>query len=388
MFVRFLAGLALLLLNTSCSDFSEQEVSSINPMQSSEEQLAKSGLDLMEKNTQGLAQSVRNLHSVLENSCEDSSKENKNIESAYRNLIQQFYHFSLFSLATKSEEIYYSILNRCLVDTQVILTKQKELLPETLHPSIKGLLAIEYLLFEKSLVSACSPSTQPQTVQWNALSEAEKRKDRCRHALVLTQKVKSWTDQLEKKWSAKSNSDYEKNLTELEYTHSPKNLVKLTIQYMGNLEKSKDNILGIPLGLNSLCESETQKCVEKVPFVYSDLGLSAVVGALQSFKSIFLNVEKYLNQKGKNDLASNIKQAVNTALATAQLLDTTQGLRTYVVNMNPQLCRSTTLDPLKPNEPICLLFKQVELITDIYKTDLLTFMSLEVQSDIPQGDND
>lgn len=388
MFARFLLGVVFVVINTSCSEFSKQEVGASNTTQSIEEQLAQAGLALMENNTQNLAKSVRTLYQALENSCDDVSKENKNISSAYRNLVQEYYNFSLFSLATTHEEIYYSILNRCLVDTQVLLTKQKELLPENLHPSIKGLLALEYLLFEKTLISSCSPNAHPQTAQWSSLSESEKRKDRCQHARVLTQKMMAWTDQLEKKWSAISNPDYEKNLTTLEYTHSPKNLVKLIIQYMGNLEKSKDAILGIPLGLNSQCENEAQKCVEKIPFVYSDTGLSAIIGALQSFSSVFVNVEKYLNQRGQTALAMDLKQALDVALNQAQRLDALQGLRPFVVNMNPQLCRETTLDPLKPHEPICLLFKQVERITDIYKTDLLTFMSLEVQSDIPQGDND
>lgn len=389
MLVRIFIRIGFVLAITSCSEFSKQEVDSSSATISSEEQLAQSGLQLMQQNIQELSKSARDLQQTLKIECDSFSKneENKALFSSYKELIRKYYQFSLFSLATTTEDIFYPILNRCIVDTQVILTKQKNLLPENLHPSIKGLLAIEYLLFEKSLVSVCSPNAQPQTAEWNALSESEKRQDRCQHAIVLTEKIIAFTDALEQKWTP-NNPNYQKTLMELEYTHSPKNLVKTIVQFMGNLEKSKDNILGIPLGLNSQCQNEAQKCVDKVPFVYTDLGLTALVGALQSFHSVFINLEKYLKQKGQTVLSDQLKQAIAIALRHGQKLESTQSFLPFVLGMNPQLCRETTLDPLKPNEPICLLFKQVELITDIYKTDLLTFMSLEVQSEIPQGDND
>lgn len=399
--------LLILLLNSSCSDYAKQETTTPVGKVTSDESLTRFGLRLVKKNVDDFSSTSQKFQKVLNQYCSSLEKspiiDQRAVSSALQELTFEYYKLQGFAVANiklqeespgkeSLQDINYSTLNRCLVDAQVIVTKNKGLAPEPLHPSVKGLFAIEYLLFDNQLVSNCNPKAQPLTVEWNALPTPQKRKDRCQHAMVLAEKISSQAFSLSQSWVPES-ADYQNNLLLLEYTKSDKAAVKNIVTAMGALEVIKNYTLGKPLGLNSLCIDDSGKCVNDVPHPYSNLGLTAVIAGVESYKDIFngfsetdYSIKNYLSDKKQQALVDKMNSALDQALLTANRLNQEQPLSSWVQKMDPALCKQTTLQD--PKEPICLLYKEVEQITDLYKTELLTFMSLESQSSIPQGDND
>lgn len=390
----------------SCSDYAKQENTTGARQQSPETRLTLFGLSLAKKNADDFYSAVEGLNKALESECASSrilsnTGETSAARKTYETVLRKFYLLQGFALGNQKtddtqaplNDIYYRTLNRCLLDTIVLDTKNKQpLSPASFHASVSGLSAIEYLLFDKKMFSSCNKKAYPQMEQWNQLPESEKKKDRCFHAQVLGQRLQESAQKIVKDWTPQSAESLN-NLKALEYTKSEAIALKNMVQAISYLEKVKDFELGKPLGQNSLCTNETGKCPEDIQHVDSQLSLVAVISSLESFQQ-FLNginptdysIKSYLQDKNQNALAEQINSAVEQALDTANNLNKESTLLQLVENMNPVLCQQTTID--QPVEPVCFLFKQVESITKIYKSDLLTFMSLEINHSIPQGDND
>jgi uncharacterized protein len=392
-------------LMTSCSDFSEQETQSSTPSSTSELKLANYGLSLVKNNATSFLESAQKFQKSLVEFC-SSDIPNKTIKNSLANkrfeeLLRSYYELHGFAIANLQPtettspltELHYRTLNRCFVDVQVLNTKNKQNNLETMHVSVKGLNAIEYLLYDTELKSQCNIKKHPEIAIWNSLPSTEKKADRCEHALFLTDNLVKKAEEISSSWNPK-NPEYEKNLNLSEFTVSEKNMIKNMVRALSMLEEIKDEDLGKPLGLNSLCTNDTDnKCVDAVQHTYSGLSLMAIVSSLESFKKIFngeniedFSMNDYLEEKGQMQIGIKMNRAINDAIETAEKIANQQTFLSAVQNLNVQACRETTLE--NPQEPICLLFKKVELITDIYKSDLLTYMSLEIQTSIPQGDND
>ncbi len=390
-----------LTLCCSCSDYGKQETEVKARQSTPEVQLANFGLSLAQKNASDFSQAANQLTISLQNLCSHVEVPGAlvSVTYAYEKLVEKFYLLQGFAIGLQKADtdqsplnaIHYRTLNRCLVDTLVVETKNKQPLSPT-HPSVLGLYAIEYLLFEKTLVSHCNIKAYPQMEIWNQIPDTEKKRDRCLHAQTLAKQINHFAQKIKNDWDPQSAS-YEQNLNTLEYTKSETLALKNMVQALSALEKVKDYDLGKPLGLNSLCTNESGKCPEDVQHPYSQLSLVAVISSLKAFQNFFngtdpedFSVSAYLRAKKQYDLDLRINTLISQALATSIKLNQVSTLSQLVENMNPISCKKTTLS--EPNEPVCFLFKQVEHITDVYKSDLLTFLSLEIDQSIPQGDND
>ncbi len=388
--------LFLIMGSLSCSDFRKQSSDVPAPQLGDDTQLARFGIALAEKNTASFAQEAVAFRDQLQVSCYGLRP-----LRAYKNLLRSYYHLNAFAIAqlqpTPTEvplsNAYSTLLNRCMVDVKVLEVKNKEALTEKLDPSIKGMNAIEYLLFDQDLMSRCNIKKYPQIATWNQLSDQVKRQDRCAAALSYADLLVQQAQQWEANWNPQSPT-YNNTLQLFAYTDSAAKSVANMVHALSAIEKIKDFYLGEPLGLNALCTNEEGKCVDSVPHAFSKAGFLAIDTALEGFSQAFqgdgnssdFSLATFIQRKNHPEIVEKINAAVADAEQMTFALQAQKDFKTWVADMDPTRCKNTTLE--NPEEPICVLFKKVELVTDIFKSDVLTLMSLELSTSLPQGDND
>lgn len=396
-----------LVLCSSCSEYREQKNKG-STHDTDEFRLASMGIALTQQNTSLFLKNSLSLQTNIESSSSRLEQDplaisdDGDLVSSFKKTVQSFYSLREMALgemqATDTIDplanIYYSSLNRCLVDLLVLNLRDKEPLPEQLHPSLKGLAALDYLLFEPSLQSSCNLKKYPQLASWNDLPPLEKKKNRYLLAKELNKQIVSFAKTMQEKWNDQS-PQYSLTMQSIEITKSDTLAVKNIVQALASLEKIKDQDLGSALGLNTSCSSLTGKCPENTPFPYSGASLNGILGSLKTWQ-MFLNgpiqsdnltLSSYLSLKDQGSLAENFNKVVTEAIATAEQIDKDNvSLQTLIDKMDSESCRQTTLE--QPKVPICFLYRQIENLTNLYKSDLLTFMSLKINHSLPQGDND
>lgn len=386
--------LLLIISSLSCSDFRKQKSEVPLPQLNDDTQLANYGMALAEKNTASFAKEAVIFRDQLQRTCYGLRP-----RRAYQNLLRSFYHLNSFAIAqlqsstseTPLSHAFSSLLNRCMVDIKVLEVKNKDVLSEKLDPSVKGMNAIEYLLFSPDLTSRCNVKKYPQIAAWNQLSDHEKRQDRCAAAISYTDLLVQQAQQWEANWNPQS-PNYNQTLQLFSYTDSATKSVAHMIHAMSAIEKIKDFYLGQPLGLNAMCASEDGKCVDSLPHPFANAGFLAIDSALEGFSQAFngtmgdFSLATFIQRKNHPEIVLKLNAVIDDAVQTIRDMQAQKDLKTWTEEMDPALCKKTTLD--NPEEPVCVLFKKVELITDIFKTDILTLMSLELSTTLPQGDND
>lgn len=277
------------------------------------------------------------------------------------------------------KELYaYPFLNQCGIDRQMINLKNGKPLPPNLPFNMQGLSAIEYLLFEPTLRSACNEAA-PAIAQWNAQSVEQKRYDRCQLALKLTQEVSNKSKTLTQKWQPQNYP------SQLVSQANNKKVLTDIFQGLLELEKLKDFKVAKPMGLHKSCANTL--CPEDVEHAYARIGLEAIHVSLQSYYDVFTGgegygLDDYLGDINHPEIAEEFEVALLKAIDSAKIAKKSGSFQELL-----QVTDTTSCKQEDNQQPLCVLFRSVNLAGFIMKTDMLAALSLEVTLPNP-GDND
>lgn len=332
-------------------------------------------------------QSAHALKAQIDRYCRNTQDKTKNVDlkNSWKDVVRSFHSLKLVSFGpTKNHpeialaEFYsFPYFNRCQVD-RLVLSDKSQLQVEPLAFNTRGLVAIEYLLFEPTLMGQCL-TVDPDIELWNQKTNLEKTQDRCELAQSYADELSQRADKLLQYWSA---DDF------VQESLKPENLQSsLTeiVQSFLELEDIKDKSIKGPLNLNETCEEVF--CLEDVEHPWSNLSFVALQSALDTALEVFTGgqgrgIADYLGFLGHKELADQFVISLGEAIKANQKAELQGSFTNLLTKTSKDSCLEKSTE-----QPLCLLLNKVNEATIILKSDILTVLSLEVTIPNP-GDND
>jgi predicted lipoprotein len=280
----------------------------------------------------------------------------------------------------------------CGIDLLAIRFANGTALPANLPINVKGLGAIEYLLFERSLTSRCNLNAYPQAAAWSQKPEAAKRLDRCRLANFLSRDLIARAKALDAAWDPK-RGNFSKTLIDGSRFASLKDATNALSDSLFSAEKLKDDRIGKPLGRHRDCISDSRKCPEMAEHAWSGIALPAVLAELRGFEAAFTGgtpgirygFDDFLRSIGRGDVADTISAGLSASLSSLETLAQGPSLQEQVLQMNPDACAATSV--VDRREPLCAFHLELRALVTTLKIDVLAALSLRAPAG-HQGDND
>ncbi|MFW7379872.1 MAG: imelysin family protein [Oligoflexus sp.] len=294
---------------------------------------------------------------------------------------------------TRRFDIYtWPLVNSCAVDRQVaLLANNPENFTISDNDSVKGLAAIEYLLFDDDAAHSCTEAVT-ETQGWNERVEAERYEYRCRYLQILSEDLNSQAVELQSAWeeatqvwlAEASDQDLQNRI----------NQISDSLFYLDATVKDKK--LGAPLGIHPSCRAET--CPEQIEHSISGFSLSAIRANLQGFQSFYLGADPneasdalgfddYLTAAGAEELAQQMTEHLETAIASAEQLEEEDSLLNLVNRFTASECDPTSAEAVEGEQAVCDLYRQIKKITDELKSEFVQILQLSTPAQ-SSGDND
>lgn len=282
---------------------------------------------------------------------------------------------------TLRNKIYsWPIANSCAVDLDVTFFAEGTVNGEPYDitkrtSSRKGLLALEYLLFNDNLDHSCTGSTVPEG--WNGTLDSERREMRCEFAQEVAFDIVTNANDLNSRWSGDNGFAAQlKNAgtenSDITSEHAAVNLISDAMFYVDT--GTKDGKLAIPVGiLANSCG--TSACPEDVESKFADYSLPNISQNLIAFEKLLtgdtgLGFTDFLIDEGDQETADAMTTAITTAKANVGAADSTLK---ELLSSNP--------------EAVEAMHGDVKAITDKLKVDFITTLALELPK-TSAGDND
>ncbi len=368
--------------------------------------LVNLGTNLVVKDVRNFRLKAEVLRATLQASCESkmTPSAQTSAKNAFRDAMLAFHGLAAVTFGPLAEDkgalqsrIYaWPFINTCGIDQEVeALTREAAKPVSALGVNLRGLGAIEYLLFEPNLKSTCNARAFPLVKAWTEKPAVEKAVDRCALAERLSQDVMDAAVYLEKRWDVEEGN-YSKSMIDGSVYPDMKEAVTAVVHGMFAFEKLKDERLGRPLGLHKLCTSDSWKCPENAEHPYSGLAFEGIRMQFDNFKEIFwgsrnpaekaFGIDDLLISRGYPGAVDELRVAMerlDVSLAAVEAEGTT--LQEQIDNMLAEDCRATTITDRRV--PVCAMFQDLRVITTLFKTDVLTMLSLRAPPGY-QGDND
>lgn len=278
------------------------------------------------------------------------------------------------------DEIYsWPLVNRCRVDQELVDGTYSDASAfATKLINVRGLDALEYLLFNDAATNACTAQSSINTSgSWNALTDlAQRRADYAHTAAVL---VAQQAAALDERWRA-TGGNFIAELQAPSGTYADEqqvlNALSDAMFYLDT--RTKDVKLAIPSGLSD-CAADV--CPEALESTFAGYSKQQIVGNLQGFQILFLGgapaeldalgFQDLLVALGQNDLADRMRLDIEGALAVAEAIE------------EADLTAALATDP----ESVRDLYFAVKKITDVLKSDFVTVLDLNLPK-TAEGDND
>ena len=288
----------------------------------------------------------------------------------------------------------WPVLDLCGIDQEVLKLKETQATnPKALY-NVKGLAALEYLLFEPSLKSRCNARAYPKTLAWSQKSTLEKKQDRCEYAKVLTEELVSRAQELDNAWDVKKGN-FSKTMIDGSRYKSLSDATNALTDSLFAIEKLKDLKLGKPMGRHKECMNESGVCPEVAEHPYSGLALRAAEAQMRGFQAVFFGsknvnskdfgLDDFLAAKGHPEVATRIQEYLTLAIDSSKELALQGTLQEQIAKVDPTLCKATTITDRK--EPLCGLHAEIRGVSTSLKIDVLSILSLRAPP-THQGDND
>jgi predicted lipoprotein len=367
------------------------------------------GLNVIAPATDSFANEMQIFHLRLEKLCKKTSLSfadfKQEILPDWKNVVYSFHKMDSVSfgpLTLKNSnsnldprtEIYsWPYSNFCLADKSVYDIHFKTTTQQGLPFNSKSLDTVEYLLFSNLDQVKCNLRAQPQLQAWLDLSEKIRLDSRCELAAQMTSKLVEKSIELKNSWN-RTEGNYSKTLVDGSKYSSFKIALNDFTDVIYTIETIKDQRLGIPLGRNKN-ECPTASCPDRIEHKFSELGFVALAARLDGFKEGFFGgsenapnqygIDDYLNQSGHNEITIKIHTELSAAQSLLEKIMKGGSLNEQILKIDHDLCQTSTAD--NAAEPICGLYKNIQLLTTTLRTEVLVALSLK-SPPIYQGDND
>lgn len=286
----------------------------------------------------------------------------------------------------------FPYLNTCGIDQNVLAFTKGAVDLQSLLYNVRGLGAIEYLLFEDSLRSKCNMRANPDLKVWNELPGNVKQQQRCEWALQLMSDVQDKASLLRNDWAVQQGNFTLQMLDKSTYANEKVAINALT-DSLSHIEFLKDIKLGRPLGRHKECAEE--KCPADVEHRYSGLSLASVESHLKSFRAVFLGsvdperkgfgFDDLLVKSGRQDVLERMIAALNKALDSVKVAQNSGSLQEQIESYNSEQCKLSTTDNRMVE--ICAVHADIRQVASILKTEVIVALSLRAPPS-HQGDND
>ncbi len=434
--ISVIATLSFALLTSGCSDFTNSDSSdagkqapkpptdskkeSENPFEpgfnpnegefSETKMLANIGLNVIQPLTKDLRLQLELLNSKLENFCEslsvqdDSASKEAAAKDQWKESMLSFHRLNAGAVGPvfdDNRKIYdglysWPLVNNCGIDLATLKWANLKEKDSASSVTVRGLAAIEYLLFEPSLTSQCNmrnPNFQP-VHDWAKKPDLEKKKDRCFYALELNKDNLALAQELETAWD-QNKANFSKSLIDGSRFANIRQAVNAFSDALFIVETSKDARLGKPLGLHPDCRESSGKCPEMAEHPWSGLALSAIEAQLQGFQQIFWGAKQsdtpafgfddYLKASKRSDVTERMNQISADVRQKLKVLSQGKSLQELIAELDPTACRSSNKEDRKVE--ICAFFTEYRELATLLKTDFLIALSLRAPP-VFSGDND
>ena len=274
------------------------------------------------------------------------------------------------------DEIYsWPLYNRCRVDQEIV--QQDYLDPPTLAGetiNVRGLDALEHLLFETGTDNACAPQNDINASgSWDQVADLDSR--RAAYAHVVATLAKQSLQALVSRWADGFASELSSAGAGSSTYASQRDALNALSDAMFYLhDKTKDAKLAVPAGLLDCVQATCPQALEHIPAQFSK---AAVAANIEGFERVYtggedrLGFDDWLDALGQEQLNQDMLAAiegVKAALAGVEEDDFLAALES---------------DP----ESVVAVHTALKAVTDLLKSDFVTVLDL----DLPQsaeGDND
>jgi predicted lipoprotein len=276
----------------------------------------------------------------------------------------------------------WPLVSRCLVEQTIVAkTYESPTFPKTALINVRGLAAVEYLLFYEGTDNACSASASINAMgTWAAIDAGELAARKAAYAEVVAADVAEKALALEAAWDPASGN-FAAALAGAGGEGSPFESVSLALNAVSDglfyIEKEvKDLKLGRPLGL---VDCAAASCPEAVESLYAKRSRDHLRNNIEGFRRVFEGCDEaskggfddLLTSVGAGDLASRMKSDIASALAAADAVG------------NPDIAAALSSD----RKSVEALHGAAKAITDALKTEFVTVLDLEIPK-VVEGDND
>ena len=253
----------------------------------------------------------------------------------------------------------------------------------------RGMGALDYLLFNKSLLHSCPPQASI-TSGWNELSESVRFEGRCAAAKILTADLANAASTIHDAWHP-DEGDFSSEFTE-EATVG-QNLQSLTDAMFFLEEGAKDAKLGNPLGIVAACSSTT--CPNMIQFPHSKLSLAAVKANVISFQALFdvneeTGFDAVIAERGFDDVSQRFTDNTQVARTYMETIETDLNVQVDLVESGSETdCMNAAANPDVASEalPACTLYGLIKRVVDDMKIDFVTILNVNLPGGT-RADND
>ena len=274
----------------------------------------------------------------------------------------------------------WTLVNRCRTDQELVegnYSNASAFASEAVN--VRGLDALEYLLFQSGTSNACpAPNVINTDGSWSAIvDEVDQR--RADYAATLALLLRQDAEELRDAWTP-SAGDFVAELATPGATYNgTQAALNAVSDAMFYLEKqTKDMKLGTPVGLGE-CDDEI--CPDALESTYAGFSKEQVRGNIIGFQRLFhgqddpagdaLGFDDYLRASGAADLADQMAADLVTALAAVDDIE-----------------EDSLADALQSDrDSVEALYFAVKAVTDQLKTQFISVLNLELPQAV-EGDND
>lgn len=253
-----------------------------------------------------------------------------------------------------------------------------------LKVQLKGLNAIQAILFDANEVGAVCRNFAREARDYTGRSEADKHAIDCNYMNLVMQDISTRIMQLRQAWTG-SDAAYDSTLIAGNLKDSA-NEFSDAMFYLS--KEVKDEKIAMPAGINEACRSSSCPCEGEL--ILSGQSLNSIKANMIGFQELYygniegensgLGFDDYLKNEGQEELSSKLADRIKSVVRKLSEVEDVS-LFEMAVSMNKNNCDSN------PNLDLCIIYQEVKIVTDLLKNDFIQALSLSPPSRA-QGDND
>ena len=280
-------------------------------------------------------------------------------------------------------------LSTCGVDIAVVLAGGDGFDIKARALNQRGYGAVEYLLFNEDLGHTCAPQV-PDTADWNALPETERRQARCGLARLIADDAAEAAATLAERWYP-DGGDYRAAFLDPEATGEA--LQHLTDGLFAMDLLVKDRKLGIPTGIHDDCSAAA--CPGLVESPWSRNSFANIRANAASFKALFeggddFGFDDFIVNEDFASVADRFVTNTQDVIDYVDRIDTSlhEQVRAIEEGRRESECMNAFAGPDRQAElSACTLTGLVKRVTDDLKIDFVTIVGVSIPGGA-QSDND